>query len=87
MAGYDSVEALTKDVSVKLLETLKHQTSEEAAHGLIYQALSFFKQNYDQIQGPQRPQLIAPPDFPCMQKDLEKHKYTNEVLKKGIRSF
>jgi hypothetical protein len=42
-------QRLTKDVAEKLLEALKHQTSEEAAQGLIYQALGYFRQNYDQI--------------------------------------
>ena len=47
---------LTKDVAIKLFEGLKHQTSEEAAQALIYQALGYFKQNYDTILASQPPQ-------------------------------
>ena len=46
---------LTKDVAIKLFEGLKHQTSEEAAHALIYQAFGYFKQNYDIILASQPP--------------------------------
>lgn len=51
---------LTKDVAIKLFEGLKHQTSEEAAQALIYQALGYFRQNYDQILSAQVPQLHIP---------------------------
>jgi hypothetical protein len=40
---------LAKDVTSKLFEGLKHQTSEEAAQALIYEAFGYFKQNYDTI--------------------------------------
>jgi hypothetical protein len=40
---------LAKDVTIKLFEGLKHQTSEKAAQALIHEAFGYFKQNYDTI--------------------------------------
>jgi hypothetical protein len=40
---------LAKDVTIKLFEGLKHQTSDEAAQALIHEAFGYFKQNYDTI--------------------------------------
>lgn len=84
---------LTRDVAIKLFEGLKHQTSEEAAQALIYQALGYFKQNYDTLLASQIPQhqelhLPAMTDtISNVQQELEKHKYANNVLKKGVLSF